>query len=104
MIVAYINYKLPKAMSLDDAREVFISTSEKYRAMPDLVRKYYLFSDDGSTVGGVYLWKSREAAEKTYNKEWMQHILNTYGAKPSIKYFHSPVIVDNLTGIVSTDK
>jgi hypothetical protein len=59
------------------------------------VRKYYLFDDKTHTGGGVYLWESREAADKVYNADWKKMITERYGAPPEIMYFDSPVIVDN---------
>jgi len=51
MTVALVSYELPKSMSLKEAHKIFVGTSNKYRAMPDLLRKYYLFADDGGSVG-----------------------------------------------------
>jgi hypothetical protein len=65
--------------------------------------QYYLLSEDGGTAGGVYLWQSREDAEKLYTKEWKDFIHEKYGAEPSIVYFHSPVVVDNLTKEIIKD-
>ena len=59
-----------------------------------LVRKYYLFGEDGSG-GGFYLWESREAAERMYTAEWKKMIADRYGTPPQITYFEAPVIVDN---------
>jgi hypothetical protein len=68
-----------------------------------LIRKYYLVSEDGGTVGGVYLWKSREDAERLYTKDWKNFVKEKYGGEPSILYFHSPVVVDNLTKEIAKD-
>ena len=67
-----------------------------------LIRKYYLLSEDGQTAGGVYLWKSREAAEQLYTDDWKAFILQKYLTRPLITYFASPVIVDNLVGQIIT--
>ena len=37
-------------------------------------------------------------AERVYNGEWRERVEKLYGAKPSITWFDSPVIVDNLAG------
>jgi len=98
MITALVQFKLPKPLTRDQAQEIFSSTAPKYRDLQGLVRKYYLLSEDGGTAGGVYLWKSREDAERLYTDDWKEFILDKYGSEPSIAYFTSPVIVDNLTG------
>ena len=69
--------------------------------MQGLVRKYYLLSEDGRT-GGVYLFDSREDAERFYDAAWRAGNRERLGAEPSIEYFESPVIVDNDAGAIST--
>ena len=103
MITALIQFKLPQPISRDKAREVFSGTAPKYREVHGLLRKYYVLTQDGGPAGGVYLWNSREDAEHLYTKEWKKFIFDKYGAFPSVMYFESPVIVDNVTGEIVTD-
>jgi hypothetical protein len=103
MITALVQFKLPQPITREKAREIFLSTAPKYREVPGLIRKYYLLSEDGRTAGGVYLWKSREDAEPLYGEDWRKLIAEKYGAEPTVQYFFSPVIVDNLTGEIITD-
>ena len=103
MITALIQIKLAEPMALDKAQAVFAETAPKYREVTGLIRKYYLLSEDGETAGGVYLWKSREAAEQLYTDDWQAFIMQKYGTKPSVTYFASPVIVDNLIGQIIMD-
>ncbi len=98
MITAFVQFKLPQPLSREEARAVFLSTAPKYREMEGLIRKYYLLSQDGGTAGGVYLWNSREDAERLYTDEWKTFIFDKYGALPSVTFFESPVVVDNTTG------
>ncbi len=98
MITALIQFKLPEPLTRDKAKEVFSSTAPKYREVHGLIRKYYLLSEDGGTAGGVYLWKSRKDAEQLYNDDWKEFIMEKYGSEPSVTYFDSPVVVDNLVG------
>jgi hypothetical protein len=102
MITALVQIKLPEPMTTDKARSVFGETAPKYREVKGLIRKYYILSEDGETAGGVYLWKSRETAEQLYTDDWKAFILQKYGTRPSITYFASPVIVDNLVGQIMT--
>jgi hypothetical protein len=103
MITALVQFKLPQPMTTDTAREIFSGTAPKYREVDGLVRKYYLLSDDGEIAGGVYLWESKEAAAKLYTDDWKAFIEQKYGTRPSITYFASPVIVDNLIGQIIVD-
>ncbi len=98
MITTLVQIKLLEPLSIDKAQEIFASTAPKYRKIRGLIRKYYLLSEDGETAGGVYLWESRKAAEQLYTDDWKEFILQKYGTEPSVTYFNSPVIVDNLLG------
>ena len=103
MITALVQFKLPQPLTRAKAQEIFVGTAPKYRAASGLIRKYYLLSEDGGTVGGVYLWKSKKDAEGLYTKEWGDSIRDKYGASPSVTYFESPVVVDNLTNEIVSD-
>jgi hypothetical protein len=103
MITALVQFKLPQPITRDKAREIFSGTAPKYRDLPGLVRKYYLLSEDGGTAGGVYLWRSREDAERLYTDDWRKFVAEKYGAEPSVQYFATQVIVDNLIGEIITD-
>jgi hypothetical protein len=103
MITALVQFKLPGPVSRDKARELFLSTAPKYREIPGLIRKYYLLSEDGATAGGVYLWRTREDADRLYTDEWRSFIAEKYNAEPSVHYFATPVIVDNLSGEIIGD-
>ncbi|MDP6560910.1 MAG: monooxygenase [Candidatus Binatia bacterium] len=102
MITVLVQFKLLQPMTLEKARESFLGSTPKYKGFDGLIRKYYVLSEDGSTAGGVYLWKSRGDAERLYNDEWKSTIREKYGAEPSVTYFQSPVVVDNQVGEVLT--
>ena len=104
MITALVQFKLPKPMTRNEAQEIFSTTAPRYRDLQGLIRKYYILSEDGGTAGGMYLWKSREDAEQVYNDDWKKFIFDKYGSEPSITYFESPIIVDNLTGEILRDR
>ena len=103
MITALVQFKLPQPVTREKAQEIFLSTAPKYREPPGLIRKYYLLSEDGGTAGGVYLWKSKQDAEGLYTTEWGNYIREKYGAPPSVTYFETPVVVDNVTNQIVSD-
>ena len=96
MITAIVTFKLPQSITLDEARKIFMSTAPKYLGVTGLIRKYYLLSQDGSTVGGIYLWNSKEEADAMYTESWKTFVREKYGTDPSVTYMDSPVVVDNL--------
>ncbi len=97
MITAIATFQLPNPITLDEARKIFLSTAPKYLGVTGLIRKYYMLSEDGSTVGGVYLWNSREEADAMYTESWRTFVREKYGTAPSVTYMDSPIVVDNLS-------
>ena len=51
----------------------------------------------------MYLWKSKKDAAGLHTKEWENVIRERYGALPTVTYFESPVVVDNLTNEIISD-
>jgi len=100
---ALVQFKLPQPVTREKAQQLFVGTAPKYREISGLIRKCYLLSEDGATAGGVYLWKSKKDAEGLYTTDWVNAIRERYGALPSVTYFESPVVVDNLTKEVISD-
>jgi hypothetical protein len=95
MITALVQFALSAPISLAEATQRFESSAPKYQNLPGLVRKYYVRSEDGRSAGGIYLWESRATAEAVYNGEWRERVEKLYGAKPTIQWFDTPVVVDN---------
>lgn len=98
MITTLTTFKLPQPLTREEASAIFQSTAPKYREVRGLVRKVYVLSEDGGTAGGIYLWRSRADAEAMYTDEWRAFVRGKYGTEPSVTYFDSPVVVDNVAG------
>ena len=95
MITAIVEFQLPQAVSLAEAKATFQSTAPKYLAMPGLIRKYYFRSEDGTKAGGIYLWKTKRDALAVYTDEWKAFVRGKYGTDPNLTFLDCPVIVDN---------
>ncbi len=104
MITTITTFQLPKTISLEEARTIFLSTAPKYQDVAGLIRKVYIYSEDDNTVGGIYLWNSRADAEAMYTESWKAFVQEKYGADPSVTYLESPVVVDNLTHEIISDE
>lgn len=103
MITAIVEFKLPQAITTQQAREIFLSTAPKYKGMPGLIRKYYFLAPNGDKAGGIYLWKSRADADRVYTEEWKAFVRVKYGSDPVVNYLETPVVVDNVSDeIMST--
>jgi hypothetical protein len=104
MITVITSFQLPKPITREEARKIFLSTAPRYRGVAGLFRKCYVLSQDGKSAGGIYLWNSRAEAEAVYTEAWSALAAQTYGAQPSVTYFESPVVVDNVTHEILSDE
>ena len=103
MIIVFTTFTLPRPITRDEARGIFLSTAPKYRGIQGLFKKYYVLSQDGGTAGGVYLWNSRQEAEAMYTESWRSFVREKYGTDPTVTYFENPVVVDNVAQQILTD-
>jgi heme-degrading monooxygenase HmoA len=95
MMTAVVKILMPEPVSSEDAARAFESTAPIYKNLPGLLRKYYLRSEDGRYVGGVYVWQTRADAEAVYTADWRARVTKLYGSEPEISWFETPIIVDN---------
>ena len=103
MITVIVEFTLPQPISSRQARETFLSTAPKYQGLPGLIRKYYFLAPGGTKAGGVYLWQSRDDADRLYTEEWKTVVRGKYGSEPALTYLETPVVVDNVSNtIIST--
>jgi hypothetical protein len=103
MIIVLTSFTVPKALSRAEARKIFLGTAPTYQGVPGLHQKHYVLSDDGATVGGIYFWRSRREAEAMYTPSWRSFVREKYGTEPTVTYFDSPVVVDNMAGKILSD-
>lgn len=95
MIAALILFDTQGSLSLDEAAQRFNTTAPNYRGKGGLHSKAYIYAQDGSDLGGFYLWESREAAESVYTDAWKARATEIYGTPPVIRYFEVPVLIEN---------
>ena len=98
MITAIVQFDLPRDSRREDVVAAFRRSVPRYRDRPGLVRKYYLIDAAAGRAGAVYLWETRAAAEAVYDDAWRRSFVERYGARPTVTFFDTPVIVDNLAG------
>ena len=103
MITALVQFRLQNPLTPEQARKAFAGSAPHYREIPGLIRKYYILKDDGKVAGGLYLWRTRAAAERLYDEDWRRTVTALYGAEPSVTFFETPVVVDNQAGQIIMD-
>ncbi len=95
MITELVLFDLPPGISRDEVMAGMRATAPAWRANGELVRKNYLYDAAKCQAGGAYLWPSIEAAQRGHDAAWRARIKQMYGSEPVIRYFETPLIVDN---------
>jgi len=97
MILAIVTFRLPASTTREQAAAMFGQTAPLYAKLPGLVRKQYLYRALETHVegGGAYTWETRAAAEAGHGGEWLARVTAKYGSPPDVRFFETPVSVDN---------
>lgn len=95
MIAALVLFGTNGQLSLEQATERFTTTASSYRGRDGLHSKAYIYGDDGTELGGFYIWESREAAEALYTDAWRARAREIYGVDPVVRYFEVPILIEN---------
>jgi len=98
VITEIITFDIPDGMTRDDVVANYRRSAPTWRANPDLIRKNYLYDGEKRRAGGVYLWRSVEAARRARDAAWLDRVRRTYGSEPMVLYFETPLVADNAIG------
>ena len=96
MITVIVTFKISDELDVDilKLKEKFIETSTLYQDVPGLRRKNYIADIENNTAGGVYTFDSMQDAKNWFDEDRVNWITDRY-SKPEIKFYESPVVVDN---------
>jgi hypothetical protein len=95
VITEIVLFGLPEGMTREELVRNYRETAPKWRANPDLIRKTYLFDPEKRQGGGVYLWRDIHAARRAHDESWRHSVRELYGSDPTVRYFVTPLVVDN---------
>jgi len=95
MITELVMFDLPNGITREKVVADMRQSAPKWRENSDLIRKNYLYDPHNGQAGGVYLWKNKGAAMRAHDEAWRKKIVELYGSEPVIRYFETPLIVDN---------
>ncbi|MGO9772650.1 MAG: hypothetical protein ACLPSW_24480 [Roseiarcus sp.] len=98
MVTEIVFFALPKGTTRADALALYRRTADKWLANPDLVEKYYFFDEERSLGGGVYVWRTREAARRWHGEEYQRMVQSLYGAPPRMQILDALIHVDPIAG------
>ncbi|MFA7664936.1 MAG: hypothetical protein WCY32_02315 [Burkholderiaceae bacterium] len=100
MISELVMFALPAGITREEVIAGMHEVAPHWRRNPDLVRKTFLYDAAAGEAGALYLWSERAAAERAHDADWRARLLARYGSEPTIRYFETPLVVDNALGAV----
>jgi len=100
VITEYVLFGLPDDISRADVVKGMHEVVPRWRTERDLIRKTFVYDAAARQAGAFYLWKNRTSAELAHGEAWRQRIRATYGSEPTIRYFETPLVIDNSLGQV----
>ena len=103
MITEIVILKLPEGTTRAEVISNYEKTAPTWRENPDLIRKNYLYDAENGIAGGVYLWKEKGHAERWHGSEFRKKAKELYGAEPEVRFFETPIVVDNVIGEIASD-
>ena len=95
MISELVMFDLPPGISRAEVVAGMREIAPHWRANPDLIRKTFLYDPERGQAGALYLWKRKADAARWHDAAWRQRIQDAYGSTPVIRYFETPIVVDN---------
>ena len=98
MITEFVLFNLPAGITRDEVVRGMREVAPKWRANAELIRKTFVYDSEANQTGAFYLWPNRAAAERAHDDAWRRRIRETYGSEPVIRYFDTPMVVDNVSG------
>jgi hypothetical protein len=97
MITEIVLFRIPDGMTREEAIAKYRLSIPTWQANTDLIRKAFLFDEKSRRGGGVYHWKSIEAAKLGHGAEFQKRIQATFGSQPEFQFFETPIVLDNTT-------
>lgn len=98
MITEYVLFNLPAGMTREQVVRGMHDVAPRWREEAALIRKTFVYDADAGQAGAFYLWKDRQAAVHAHDEAWRQRVRETYGSEPEVRYFETPLVVDNALG------
>lgn len=95
MITEYVLFDLPENMTRGEVVASMRAVVPKWRSTPDLIRKTFIYDRESKQTGAFYLWKNKAAALQAHGEAWRRGVMETFGSVPVIRYFETPLVVDN---------
>lgn len=76
-------------------------TIPQYEQLPGLDYKMFSFARADGDFGGIYLWKTRAAADQWFNTAWFERVRKERGAEGNVRIFEVPVVLENTATVAA---
>lgn len=96
MITEVVQFSLPPGTNRDAALAKYRQTAPAWAKNEGLVHKFYVFDPARNLGGGVYVWKTMDAARRWHGDEYKARIRALYGSEPTMTYHDTLLVVDNV--------
>jgi len=101
MITELVFFDLPRGITRAEVMAKYRQTAPAWSQNEDLVHKFYFFDAAKNRGGGVYIWKTRAAAQRWHGEAYRERIRALYGSAPTMTYLDTLLVVDNVLDRVS---
>jgi hypothetical protein len=98
MITEHVMFALPSEFTREQVVAGMHEVAPRWRSEKDLIRKTFIYDPASNQAGAFYLWTKRESAELAHDEVWRKSIRVKYGSEPVVRYFETPLVVDNVLG------
>jgi uncharacterized protein (DUF2267 family) len=95
MHTVLVKYVLPTPVPRNTLAERFKQSDQRFRNVPDLIRKYYCYDEVSGTGHSVYLWTDEAAARAFFSEEFLSSFAEKFGATPELTFVDKLIVVDN---------
>ncbi|PRC92514.1 monooxygenase [Solimicrobium silvestre] len=97
MITVLISFNLAPGTTRTDALHIYRNSAKKWASNVDLIEKYYYFDEQTLLGGGVYIWKSIEAARQWHGPDYVAMVESVYGNAPRIQILDTLIHIEPTT-------
>ena len=101
MIVELVTFRATPGADWEAILAEARATIPRWCANPQLARKHYLLSEDGTECAGLYIWPTQAAAEAAHDAAWREAVAQRTGSAPTVRYFELQMLLDNEAGTVT---
>jgi hypothetical protein len=91
-------FQVPTGTTKATLRDTIAKTAHTYLNIPGLIRKYYGIAEDGRTICGIYLWRSKAQADAFYTADWVKLVTERWAAPPIRAEWETPMVVESEAG------